>query len=393
MPPELPPRPTADSSLPLLVTAGPEVWQAIIESTHERIVIVDEALRVIDANNAFFREAGGSDRDVRGSSLLEIGDGRWNVPRFRELVASVLAGAVIEEVEVTTERRGASPLVFVVNARRLPLDGEPSPLVLLALADISERRRAERAAALYARQLERSNRELEDFAHAASHDLQEPLRKVRAFADRLVGSLDPAQLDARQRDYVARLQDAAQRMQVRIDDLLRLARVSRQWPKREPTDLRVVLDRVLNDLAEQLADADVVVDMDGSLPVEASGAHMELLFQNLIGNAVKFRRSDARSRIHVSVQRTREHPSDARDWIRLRVSDNGIGFDPQFAERIFKPFERLHGRTEYPGTGVGLSIVQRVAELYGGSVTAAQSSANGAIFDVLLPVTQPAEVE
>ena len=380
------------SPSPAAASGGERLWRAIVESTRERLLVLDEELRVVDANPAFLKDADESIADQRGRSVFEISQRQWDVPPFREMLATVVAqGTAVEGVEITRDSPG-SRRIFSINARPIELDHQQLRLVLVAFEEVTEQRLAERKAELYARQLERSNRELEDFAHAASHDLQEPLRKVRTFASRLIATFDAAQLDERQRDYAARMEDAANRMQVRIDDLLTLARVSRQWPQREPTDLQAVIARVLSDLSERAPDVDIVVEADDVPPIEASGAHMELLFQNLISNAIKFRRTEAGSRIVIRAVALARDPTAERDRVRISVEDNGIGFEPEFAERIFRPFERLHGRNEYPGSGVGLSIVRRIAELYGGTASAEGRPGAGATFTVDLPLTQPMEV-
>lgn len=384
---------SAMSPLLPLSNSGETLWRAMVETTRERLVVLDADLCVIYANPAFLRDAGEDLAEQQGRCVFDISASSWDVRPLRQMLATVLdRGTAVEDVEIHRTVRGVGNLTFRANARLVELDHEQVRLVLVAFEDVTDRRRAERKADLYSRQLERSNRELEDFAHAASHDLQEPLRKVRTFAGRLLASLGHDKLDEQQRDYATRMVDATTRMQGRIDDLLTLARVSRQWPERSSTDLQAVLETVLADFSEQLADAEVVMPVPNLPTIEASNAHMELLFQNLVSNAIKFSKADVPARIVISASPVTDIPPDEPQRIRIAFADNGIGFEMDYADRIFKPFERLHGRNEYPGSGVGLSVVSRIAELYGGTVTARAKPNDGATFEVLLPTTQPPEL-
>jgi PAS domain S-box-containing protein len=235
-----------------------------------------------------------------------------------------------------------------------------------------------------------SNEELEQFAYVASHDLQEPLRKIRAFGDLLVEEFH-RQLDEEGRDYVERMQRAAGRMQNLIDDLLTLSRVVRKGQQLRQVDLNEVVQSVLVDLEERIESAGGRVDV-GMLPtMEADPTQMWQLFQNLIGNALKYRRSDVAPHVKVGSQPTRSPSGGARAVKRLWqiiVSDNGIGFEPEQAGQIFQPFQRLHGRGKYEGTGMGLTICRRIVECHGGSIRAEGEVGVGARFIVVLPAQQ-----
>jgi len=235
-----------------------------------------------------------------------------------------------------------------------------------------------------------SNAELEQFAYVASHDLQEPLRKIRAFGDLLVEEFH-RQLDEEGRDYVERMQRAAGRMQTLIDDLLTLSRVVRKGQQLRQVDLNEVVQSVLVDLEERIASAGGRVDV-GLLPtLEADPTQMWQLFQNLIGNALKYRRGDVAPHVKVEAQPTRSPSGRARAAKRLWqiiVSDNGIGFEPQQAQQIFQAFQRLHGRGKYEGTGMGLTICRRIVECHGGSIRAEGEVGVGARFIVVLPAQQ-----
>jgi signal transduction histidine kinase len=235
-----------------------------------------------------------------------------------------------------------------------------------------------------ARELARSNAELDQFASIASHDLQEPLRKVRTFTER-VSDTERDVLSERGLDYLRRANASAERMQQLVEDLLRFSRVATHGRAFAPVDVGRVVREVLDDLDEAVSSADAVVRV-GSLPtISADGFQIRQLFQNLISNALKFRREGVQPQIDISARV--EH-----EWVKLIVRDNGIGFDPQYAGRIFRVFERLHGRGTYPGTGIGLALCRKIAERHGGTVIAEGVPGQGATFTVTMQSqrTEPA---
>jgi len=235
-----------------------------------------------------------------------------------------------------------------------------------------------------ARELARSNSELEQFASIASHDLQEPLRKVRTYTQQLAMT-EGDRLSEKGRDRLERADSAAERMQRLIDDLLRFARVSTHGRPFATVEMDGVVREALRDLELEIARAGASVTV-GELPtVNGDELQMRQLMQNLISNALKFRRPGVRPEVRISA-------SSAAEVTRIAVSDNGIGFEPQYASRIFRVFERLHGRSEYPGTGIGLALCRKIAERHGGTISAYGVPGEGATFTVTLPLNQPAEV-
>jgi signal transduction histidine kinase len=227
-----------------------------------------------------------------------------------------------------------------------------------------------------ARELVRSNAELDQFASIASHDLQEPLRKVRTFTER-ISETEADTLSERGLDYLRRANASAERMQTLIEDLLRYSRVSTQGRPFSPVDLRRVTDDVLEDLSDQVNRTGAIVRV-GSLPtINADAPQMRQLLQNLISNAIKFRREGITPEVDVQSK----HESG---WVTITVADNGIGFDPQYSRRIFRVFERLHGRGAYPGTGIGLALCRKIAERHGGTIVARSVPDEGSTFTVTM---------
>ncbi len=241
-------------------------------------------------------------------------------------------------------------------------------------------------------QLERSNRELQDFAYVASHDLQEPLRKIVVFGERLKeknsGNMGPDALD-----YLDRMQKAAARMQILINDLLTFSRVTTKAQPFAPVNLADVANGVVEDLEGRIELVKGRVEV-GALPViDAEPLQMRQLLQNLIGNALKFRRPEEPPVVKVEAQIIPDPVIPEKKLCRLTISDNCIGFDEKYLDRIFNVFQRLHTRNEYEGTGMGLAIVRKIALYHGGDITAKSKPGVGSTFILTVPVVHPREAQ
>lgn len=241
--------------------------------------------------------------------------------------------------------------------------------------------------------LEKTNRELNDFTSIASHDLQEPLRKIMTFSDLLTAKYSEF-LEERVRDYLVRIKDAAERMQNLIDDLLNYSKVTRRSKPFEPVDLDAVIRNVTSILEVHIRETGGRVEASGQLTIEADPTQMCQLFQNLIGNALKFHRKDVAPVIKISKQLLKGEyiRSDGQltsdGMVQITVEDNGIGFDQQYAGKLFQPFQRLHNRNEYEGTGMGLTICRKIVERHGGTIAAKSTPGGGSTFIITLPVRQ-----
>lgn len=243
-----------------------------------------------------------------------------------------------------------------------------------------EQRVAERTA-----ELESRNRELQEFAYVASHDLQEPLRKVSSFSDLILAEYGDV-VGEEGHYFLERIQGATRRMASLIQDLLAYSRVTTRAGRFRRVDLNLVTEEVLNDLQFRIDETRGNVKV-GRLPeIDADAVQMRQLLQNLIGNALKFHRPDVPPVVEVTART--EGESEADQMLVLEVRDNGIGFQEQYADRIFAPFQRLHGRDSYEGTGIGLAICRRIAERHNGTITARSTPGQGSVFTVRVPVRQ-----
>ncbi|HEY9604291.1 MAG TPA: response regulator [Allocoleopsis sp.] len=259
--------------------------------------------------------------------------------------------------------------------------------IALAQAQLLEQETRQR------QELTRSNQELQEFASIASHDLQEPLRKIAAFSYQLKTKFSEV-LPEQGRDYLERMQNAGQRMQTLIDDLLILSRVTTKAQPFARVNLNQVTQEVLSDLEVRIQQTRASVEVSDLPVIDADPLQMRQLLQNLIGNALKFHRQDEPRLVKIYSQPLHNEENSptksasAVERCQIIVEDNGIGFDKKYLERIFNAFQRLHGRSEYEGTGIGLAICRKIAERHGGMITASSTLGQGARFIVTLPLEQ-----
>ncbi|HYF30886.1 MAG TPA: ATP-binding protein [Chitinophagaceae bacterium] len=252
--------------------------------------------------------------------------------------------------------------------------------------DLTEKKIAEDKVREYAEQLEKKNKELEEFTYVASHDLKEPLRKIITFGD-LLNVNCKSSGDSKAIDYIARMQDAANRMMSLIDDLLQLSQVGSNAQAFTLTDLNEIVDRVTQDLEPSIVEKNAKIIVDKLPSMFAKPLQMQQLFQNLIANALKFNDKDVPV-IHITTASLPEGDY-AGEYLRILVKDNGIGFDAEDAVRIFDAFHRLHGRSAYSGSGIGLAICKKIVELHNGTIEATGEKGVGATFTIDLPAQPP----
>jgi signal transduction histidine kinase/CHASE3 domain sensor protein len=265
--------------------------------------------------------------------------------------------------------------------------------ILGIVLDLTEQKVYESQLQQFTAELQRSNQDLEQFAYVASHDLQEPLRKIRAFGDRLTTKYQ-SKLEEQGSDYVARMQSAAARMQVLIEELLSFSRVSRPGIFSENLDVNDLIAEIRDDLETQIRREKATL-VAGKLPnIRGERSQIKRLLQNLISNGIKFHKNDKGSRVEVTgsivrggdVQNEFHVQLPKLKYARIEVKDDGIGFDEKYLEKIFTIFQRLHGRTEYEGTGIGLAICRKIVANHGGFITARSEETKGSIFIVILPI-------
>jgi PAS domain S-box-containing protein len=377
-----------------------DYFQNIVETVREPLVILDSDLRVTGASRSFYRAFSVTKEETEGRLIYELGDRQWDIPALRTLLEEILPERTqFDGFEVEHEFPRVGRRVILLNARRIISEERNATTILLAIEDITDRKRIEEKLKVYADKLERSNRELQDFAQVASHDLQEPLRKILAFGDRLKSKVGES-LDEDCRDYLQRMLNAAARMQSLINDLMSFSRIETMGQPFVPTDLGLISSQVIADLETSVEKAGGRVEIEELPTIDADPMQMRQLLQNLIGNSLKYFRAGVPPVVRVYSQKldapspeSMDESAPARQLCQILVADNGIGFDEKYLDRIFTVFQRLHKKGEYEGTGVGLAICRKIVGRHGGTITARSSPGRGTTFVVTMPVRQPKEVE
>jgi len=318
---------------------------------------------------------------LAAQQLVLAGEGRKAMADTRQLVSQMQ-----EQVRVSLEEKERTAKTAAARAPLVMLGGTAVSFSLLLAVffllnrEIAQRRAAEQAVARHAQELARSNQELEQFAYVASHDLQEPLRMVASYTQ-LLARRYRDRLDSDAHDFIRYAADGATRMQSLINDLLAYSRVGTRGEPLRSADSEAVCEEAIRNLRAAIEESGAEVARDPLPRVLADAAQLRQLFQNLISNALKFR-SPEPPRVHVSADR------NGNEW-RFSVRDNGIGIDPEHAQRIFVLFQRLHNRAEYPGTGIGLAICKKIVERHGGRIWVESEPGSGATFCFTLPDSRP----
>jgi PAS domain S-box-containing protein len=305
----------------------------------------------------------------------------------------VLSKKKVTNYELTARDRDGKETVVSYNATTFYDRDRRLQGVFAAARDVTDRKRVEEKLKLYSDKLERSNRELQDFAQVASHDLQEPLRKILSFGDRLKTKASGS-LDEDSQNYLQRMCNAAARMQTLITDLMAFSKVETKGQAFVRTDLGVIAKEVSADLETRIEQASGRVEIEALPVIDADPMQMRQLLQNLIGNSLKYYRVGVPPIVRIyskTVPKTTESTDEMapRQLCEILVTDNGIGFDEKYLDRIFTVFQRLHKKGEYEGTGVGLAICRKIVDRHGGTITARSTPGQGTTFVVTMPVTQP----
>jgi PAS domain S-box-containing protein len=364
---------TAEKQAAEAVRQSEERYRALVELSPEG-VFVNRDNRIVLVNSAALELFGASrGEQLLGKSPFEVFHRDCHA-MMRERIGKILAGQRAPALEEKIVRLDG--VVVDVEVVASPVTDQGERAILVLLRDITERKQAEAALRQTTDDLQRSNRDLEQFAYIASHDLQEPLRAVGGYV-KLLEHRFPDKLDAKARDYIAGAFDGAIRMERLITDLLAFSRVGTRGGAFAAANLDVALEHALGNLAVGIKSANAIITRDALPTLSVDSTQIMQLFQNLIGNALKFH-GEQPPRIHVGARRQDER------WV-ISVRDNGIGMEPQYFERIFQVFQRLHTRKQYPGTGIGLAICKRIVERHSGTIWVESQPGLGSTFFFSLP--------
>jgi signal transduction histidine kinase len=399
-----------DRHAPGGASAGSSPWSALIEAVDAAYVQYDEdramlerslelsseellqtnsELRVlvqafpdlffrIDLEGTILDRKGGEADDFYADQHCLKGKRIQDIPvpevraRFTSALEKARAERTLVSVEYALESNG---MQRHYEARIMPLLQDQ---LMVIIRNITHRKNAEKELREKARELERSNGELEQFAYVASHDLQEPLRSVQSYLQ-LLKRRYGEKLDQDADEFIDFAVDGAKRMRQLIEDLLTYSRVSSRGRPPEPTNLDEVVDHVMRGLSAAVEECGATITRDPLPCINGDRAQLKQLYQNLISNALKFRKDNAP---HVKLSAEKE----GAFW-RLGVSDDGIGMNPKYAEKVFEIFKRLHSKDEYEGTGIGLAICKKIVERHGGRIWVESRLGEGSTFCFTLPMT------
>ncbi|MBF0487499.1 MAG: PAS domain S-box protein [Nitrospirae bacterium] len=355
-----------------------EKYYNIINSTSEGFIEFNRSYEITSCNDALIKMLKTTRGRVIGRSVISLvhhseseafghalGDLGWGMGVAATVTLAADDGALLHtRVNATPVKDGMVAWAFAL------------------ITDISELIAVKNSLSKYAEELKRSNQDLQDFASVASHDLQEPLRKIIAFGDRL-HSKTSSTLTGDAADYLQRMQGAAARMQRLIEELLNFSRITTRAKPFLPTDLNLIMRGIVSDLEERLMRSGGRVEFDGLPVIEADAMQMHQLFMNLTANGLKFHAEGVVP--VVTVRLTNNLIENSIKYCEIAVTDNGIGFDMKYLDKIFKPFQRLHGRGEYEGTGMGLAICDKIVKRHGGLLAVDSAPGAGTTFTVRLP--------
>lgn len=332
--------------------------------------------RFVEVNDSAIRLYGFSREELLGHTLVELGI-LSNEKERAQITQQIKDYGFVHNLEVILHSKDGQAHNILLSSELIELDGQPH--ILKLAHDITERKKSEERLRRVADELMRSNKELEQFAYVSSHDLQEPLRMVSSYVQ-LLSRRYKGKLDSDADEFIGFAVEGVNRMKVLINDLLAFSRVGTRGNEFAPVALEEALEQVLRNLEITIEDNQAVITRDPLPQVLADDGQMVQLFQNLVGNAIKFH-SEAPPKVHVGVRREDDH------WL-LFVRDNGIGIDPEFSERVFVIFQRLHSREEYQGTGIGLAICRKIVERHGGRIWVESQPGKGATFYFTLAVME-----
>jgi len=352
-------------------------YRGLLEAAPDAMVVVDQTGAIVLLNVQAENQFGYHRDELLGQQVTNI------IPKgFAErLIADdlrsaedALAQQIGTGIELTAVRKDGTE--FPIEIMLSPLDSPEGILVTAAIRDISVRKDAEEALLQTVEELNRSNEELGQFAYIASHDLQEPLRMVASYTQ-LLSRRYKGRLDADADEFIAYAVDGASRMQRLIEDLLSFSRVGTTGEPLRSTSSEVALQQALSNLHVVVADSGALVTHDPLPTVLADETQLVQLFQNLVGNAIKYQAQGV-PQVHVSAA------ENADETWTFSVKDNGLGIDPEYFERIFGMFERLHRRDEFAGTGIGLAISKKIVERHGGKISVESQPGEGSTFHFAL---------
>jgi len=395
--------------------------QSIVANIREPLLALDKNLKIRAANNAFYKQFKLNEKKTIGTLIYDLDGKNWDFPELRALLEEIIPEKpIIHDYEVIRKFSGIGKLHLLINAREVVNEDKSENLILLSIEDITEqvkekeknRKIQERHTKELEEKIEKRtaelksaneelrdinqelvsmNKELESFTYISSHDLQEPLRKIQTFAGRILEKEDQ-NLTEKGKTYFNLMQNAAQRMQQLIDDLLDFSRLNTTERVFERVNLGTIVEKVIASFNESIEEKQATVEMETMCEADVIVFQFRQLMHNLISNALKFSKPGVKPKIKIksriekgSTFKVKNLVQD-KNYCHISVSDNGIGFEEKFNEKIFEVFQRLHSKDKYPGTGIGLATVKKIIVLHNGVIEVKSALKKGTTFDIYIPL-------
>ncbi len=387
--------------------------ESIVSTIREPLIILDKSLYIKTANASFYKKFNAEEQDTEGKLFYEIQNHQWDDNLMRSLLEKILPKHErLTDFEIILNFPSIGERTLLLNALQILNEKKSEQLILLAIEDITERKSAEQKLETFADELEsqikertvelkksnkelkQTNKQLDHFAHVASHDLQEPLRKILTFS-MLLKDNHKDELSTEAKSYLNKIEGASSRMSILIQDLLNYSRLLQHEKLFSKTDLNETVKNIINDFELLIQEKKAKIKIAQLPTVDAIPLQMNQLFFNLISNALKFSKEDVppvitiTSRI-LSEKEIEKYPAFNTNipYIEIIFKDNGIGFEQQYAKQIFTIFQRLHNKETYIGTGIGLALCKKIIENHQGEIFSDAKKNEGALFHIILPLEQ-----
>jgi PAS domain S-box-containing protein len=355
-----------------------EYAESIINTVREPLIVLDQDLRVVTVSRSFYEVFKVKPEETVGQLIYDLGNKQWDIPKLRELLETILPEkTTFDDYEVEHDFATIGRRIMLLNARQIRRVWGKERIILLAIEDITEKKKLERGVVEARDTAEAANKELEAFSYSVSHDLRAPLRGMDGFSQALLEDYSD-KLDAPGKKYLERIRTGAQRMGLLIDDMLKLSRINRSEFKRESVDLSKIVRAIILKLRQNNPARHVKMSIQKGIIINGDRNLLEIALTNLVDNAWKFTGKTKNARV--------EFGSLLKDGKSVMfIRDNGVGFDMIYVDKLFSAFQRLHTPEEFPGTGIGLATVQRVIHRHGGQIWAEGEVGKGAVFYFTLP--------
>jgi len=372
--------------------------ETIIATIHHPVIVLDKEFRIKAINKPFYQLFHISNEIAKGAKLFDLNNHQWKIPHLRKLIDDIIPkNTPVTNLEITHTFKGLGEKILLFNGTKVTQKSSGEQLIVLAIEDITEEARMRLKEQKLMHELQEVNKELEimnseltAFNYVSSHDLQEPLRKIKTFANFILKeeyqNLSPAGID-----YFNRMQVSADHMKTLIEDLLLYSRTIIKERKFEKTDLDVIVNEVKEEFSDLIKEKKATIKSSGLCHANVVRFQFRQLIHNLMGNALKFSNPGRSPKIVIKSKMAKGNRLNNKElspqvnYCHISFSDNGIGFDPQYKDRIFELFERLHNKDEYKGTGIGLALCKKIIKNHNGFINATSKIDKGTRFDIYIP--------